>query len=73
MKYVRVFSTNKQSVLAFAKSLLISEGIDFQTTNENLNLVVGMADGFTLMDVFVPEDKAEEARELLKDLNRPRE
>ena len=73
MKYVRVFSTNKQSQLAFVKSLLIAAGIDYQTTNENLNLVHGMADGYTLMDVLVPKDRADEARELLKDLDRPRE
>ncbi len=68
-KLIRVFSTNRQEQLAFVKSLLSSAGIEFTTRNENLNLICGAADGFTLMDVMVPEEEAEAARELLKNLD----
>ena len=72
MKLVSVFATNKQSELAVVKSLLGDAGIEYFVENENVNLLHGAADGWTLMDVRVREEDAKNAKELLKGIS-PRE
>jgi len=65
---VTIYSTPKSSEIAMIKSLLQAQGVDYFITNENLNTLYGSADGFTAMDVKVARDKAELAKELLKDI-----
>ncbi|MFH1201397.1 MAG: DUF2007 domain-containing protein [Candidatus Omnitrophota bacterium] len=71
-EFITVCSTNSLADLAFIKSLLDSEGIKYFIKNENLRILYGAADGFTLMDIQVLADKIEDARELLKDFIGPK-
>jgi hypothetical protein len=68
---VKVFSTPLPADIALIKSLLDSCGIKYFVTNENINMLYGPADGFTAMSVLVEENKAGEARELLKEFIKP--
>ena len=70
--FVVVHRTNNQAELALIKFLLQDADISYFIGNENFSTLYGAADGFTLMDIKVAEDKAEEAKELLKDLIAPK-
>lgn len=67
---VTVFRTNDPALLAVAQSLLEEADIDFVVAGEALvNLFPGSAVGADMTpSVQVPAEKAEEARELLKEL-----
>ena len=70
-KFITVYSTNNHAELALIKSLLNTASINYFITNENFNSLYGVADGLTLMDIKVMDDKVEEAKELLKDFINP--
>ena len=65
---ITVFSTQKQAVLAVAKSILDDAKIEYVVFGEYLhNLAYGSAEG---MGIKVPLEKAEEAQKLLVDMDR---
>lgn len=68
---VTVFKTNNPALLAVAQSLLEEAGIEFNIAGEALlNLFPGSAVGADVTpSVQVPAENAEEARELLKELD----
>ena len=71
-KFITIHYTNNQAELAVIKSLLADAGVDYFIGNENFSMLYGAADGFTLMDIKVVADRAEEAKELLKDFIKPK-
>jgi hypothetical protein len=72
LKFVLIYSTLKLGEVAIIKSLLNATGIEYFVTNENFSTIYGPADGATMMDIMVVEDKSEEAKELLKDFISPK-
>ena len=61
---VEVFSTFNQADLAWVKHLLAREKIPYFLRGENFNIVHPLVQP---VGVFVPEDMADTARELLRD------
>ncbi len=67
LKFVKVTSVNNQGVLSIIKSLLEGAKIPYYITNENFSTLYGVADGLTLMDIMVREDRLTEAADILKE------
>ena len=66
---VMIYTTPNQGSAAFVKSLLEASNIPCFVKNENVNYTLppGLIDGFAWMEILVSKEKAEQARELLKD------
>ena len=62
---VTVFTTHDQGLLALAKSLLESSGIEYAASGEYLQNIPGQ---MVWIELQVPADRASEAREILTDL-----
>ena len=68
-RFVRVFQPAGPVEVAQARLALEGSGIPFYINNENYMTVTGVPFALGVMQVFVlvPEDRAEEAAELLRD------
>lgn len=70
MEFVCIHSTNSHEEALVIQSMLESFGIECKLTQESIGRIDRIfADGLGEQKIFVPEEKAEEARELLKQEN----
>lgn len=75
---VPVFQTGDAALIAFARSLLEADGIEYMVRADGLQDLVGwgrLGSGFNLItgpaEFVVREEDAQRARELLRDLSEP--
>lgn len=64
---IQVYSTNDNGEAMVIKSLLEAEGIECDVVQESIgNIYKLVTDGLGELKIFVPEDKAEEAKALIE-------
>lgn len=72
MDYVCIHTTNSQEEALVVQSMLESYGIECKVTQESIGRIDRIfADGLGEQKVFVPEERAEEARALLAQEGQP--
>ncbi len=72
MEFIEVFSSPNPGIIAIAKSVLDSEGIEYTVPNETQVNIFGVGE-FGSIEIQVPKDLAPKARELLNDVSEPEE
>ncbi len=69
MKWVSIHTTNVVAEAEVLQKMLESYGIPVRLRYEAYGRVMAMRDGIGSADILVPENRAEEARELLEPTN----
>ena len=69
MKWELIYTANGESEAVVIKSALIAEGIEYKETKESIGRLYAISmNGLGEVKIYVPENRAEDAKELLKDL-----
>ena len=67
-KFVTILETSDRALMATAKSLLESAGIEYYVKGEDVQSMIGFGAIDGVPEIQVADEDAEDAKEILKDL-----